>query len=388
MITAYRRKIQMRSERGQSLVEFALALPILVLLLFAVIQFGIAFNNYVTLTDATRAGARKAAVGRQLADPVGACVTAIRNSATDLRQADLSPSCSSSWQPGADVSVTATYPYTINLLGIPVKTGACRARPRSVWNESSQRSWPGNRPDRRVPGRTPGHGGPGARHRIVVPRRPGDAVDRGRRSPRGRAGAAGRQRNGKHPGAAVRDEERRPRLGRGHVLLEDRRQRHHQGHRQARRPHLLREDLRQEHGDRRLDGDGPFGGRLGGQVRRADRRPLQAPAAQLQGACFEADLRSGLRPHSPDDAEPRGSAQAGRRQRVRRVWPAQFELRRSNRKYRRRNARRLAAERVSATSCLSVPITPRRRRTSTTRNSRAPSPPCSAKRCSSPSTAC
>ena len=123
MITAYRRKIQMRSERGQSLVEFALALPILVLLLFAVIQFGIVFNNYVTLTDATRAGARKAAVGRQLSDPVGACVTAIRNSATDLRQADLSPSCSSTWQPGADVSVTATYPYTINLLGIPVKTG-------------------------------------------------------------------------------------------------------------------------------------------------------------------------------------------------------------------------------------------------------------------------
>ena len=48
---------------GQSLTEFALALPILALLLFAVIQFGIAFNNYVTLTDATRAGARKAALG-------------------------------------------------------------------------------------------------------------------------------------------------------------------------------------------------------------------------------------------------------------------------------------------------------------------------------------
>ncbi|MDX6489861.1 MAG: hypothetical protein QOD43_106 [Gaiellaceae bacterium] len=123
MITAFRRKIQMRSERGQSLVEFALALPILVLLLFAVIQFGIVFNNYVTLTDATRAGARKAAVGRQQSNPVGVCVTAVRNSATDLKQSDLSPTCSSSWQPGADVNVTATYPYTINLLGIPVKKG-------------------------------------------------------------------------------------------------------------------------------------------------------------------------------------------------------------------------------------------------------------------------
>jgi Flp pilus assembly protein TadG len=123
VIPAFRRKIQMRSERGQSLVEFALALPILVLLLFAVIQFGIVFNNYVTLTDATRAGARKAAVGRQQSNPVGVCVTAVRNSATDLKQSDLSPTCSSSWQPGADVNVTATYPYTINLLGIPVKKG-------------------------------------------------------------------------------------------------------------------------------------------------------------------------------------------------------------------------------------------------------------------------
>jgi Flp pilus assembly protein TadG len=113
----------MGSERGQSLVEFALALPILVLLLFAVIQFGVAFNNYVTLTDATRAGARKAAVGRQLSNPQSTTITAVRNSATDLRQSDLDVTVSSTWQPGADVNVTATYPYTINLLGIPVKTG-------------------------------------------------------------------------------------------------------------------------------------------------------------------------------------------------------------------------------------------------------------------------
>lgn len=122
-MNVFRRKTQMRSERGQSLVEFALALPILVLLLFAVIQFGVAFNNYVTLTDATRAGARKAAVGRQLSNPQSTTITAVRNSATDLRQSDLDVTVSSTWEPGADVNVTATYPYTINLLGIPVKTG-------------------------------------------------------------------------------------------------------------------------------------------------------------------------------------------------------------------------------------------------------------------------
>jgi Flp pilus assembly protein TadG len=119
----YRRKIDFKSEQGQSLTEFALALPVLALLLFAVIQFGIAFNNYVTLTDATRAGARKAAVSGKDPSPANTCVTAIRSSAKDMNQSDLQPNCSSTWQPGADVTVTATYPYKISLLGLVVKTG-------------------------------------------------------------------------------------------------------------------------------------------------------------------------------------------------------------------------------------------------------------------------
>ena len=123
MTKVIRRKIDCRSEQGQALTEFALVLPILALLLFAVIQFGIAFNNYVTLTDATRAGARKAAVGRQSANPVGDCQTAVRSSANDLSASDLTATCSSTWQMGADVTVTATYPYKISLLGLVVKTG-------------------------------------------------------------------------------------------------------------------------------------------------------------------------------------------------------------------------------------------------------------------------
>src|SRR4051812_22086803 len=114
---------RINDERGQTMTEFALILPIFITLLFAVIQFGVAFNNYVTLTDATRAGARKAAVGRQSTNPVGDCQAAIRGSAKNLTQASLIPTCSSTWQPGSDVTVTATYPYKISLLGLVVKTG-------------------------------------------------------------------------------------------------------------------------------------------------------------------------------------------------------------------------------------------------------------------------
>jgi Flp pilus assembly protein TadG len=120
---ASRQKFQLKSQEGQSLTEFALALPLLALLLFSVIQFGIVFNNYVTLTDATRAGARKGAVGRQLSNPAGATTTAVRNSASNLKQSDLSVTVTSSWLSGSDVSVTAKYPYKISLLGMVVKSG-------------------------------------------------------------------------------------------------------------------------------------------------------------------------------------------------------------------------------------------------------------------------
>lgn len=46
------------SERGQSLVEFALILTPLFLILLGIIQFGFIFNTYVTMTSAARDAAR------------------------------------------------------------------------------------------------------------------------------------------------------------------------------------------------------------------------------------------------------------------------------------------------------------------------------------------
>jgi len=105
------------------MTEFALVLPILVILLFGVIQFGIVFNNYITVTDAVRAGARKGAVSRHVSNPDAAVVKSVRDAATDLRQSDLNVTVTSSWQHGEDVSVTGSYPYSISLLGLVVKSG-------------------------------------------------------------------------------------------------------------------------------------------------------------------------------------------------------------------------------------------------------------------------
>lgn len=112
-----------RSERGQTMTEFALVLPVLVVLLFGIIQFGITFNHYLTLTDAVRAGARKAAVSRHQPDPVGVTVEAVKTAATDLKPADLAIDVESSWEAGEEVEVHASYPYSIKLMGVTIKSG-------------------------------------------------------------------------------------------------------------------------------------------------------------------------------------------------------------------------------------------------------------------------
>jgi Flp pilus assembly protein TadG len=118
-------KRKMKNERGQTMTEFALILPILLVLLFGIVQFGVIFNNYVTLTDAARTASRKGAVSRQASDPKGTCESAGYAAGTGLKNpgTDFLLTCDSSWQPGADVTVTASYPYDISLLGWVVASG-------------------------------------------------------------------------------------------------------------------------------------------------------------------------------------------------------------------------------------------------------------------------
>ena len=120
---------RIRDEQGQTMTEFALVLPVLVLLLFGVIQFGILFNNYVTLTDAVRSGARKAAVSRQSSNPTGDSIAAVRKAADTLDQTKLTVAVSpgTPWQHGSEVTVTAEYPYEINLIGLVLASGRLKS---------------------------------------------------------------------------------------------------------------------------------------------------------------------------------------------------------------------------------------------------------------------
>ena len=112
------------------MAEFALVLPILVLLLFGVIQLGMVFNDYLSLTDAARAGARVAAVSRHSEDPVGSATKATRAAAQDLEPSKLTVSVTSTWEHGSEVAVSASYPYSVSLLGFVVKSGTLTSATR------------------------------------------------------------------------------------------------------------------------------------------------------------------------------------------------------------------------------------------------------------------
>ena len=124
-----------RDERGQTAVEFALIAPLLVGLLLAIIQFGIAFHNYVTITDAARAGARKAIVARFASGNFDAAKQTVRDAASSLDKTELDkPGAidikdSAGMVAGSQVTVTVNYPYKIDipLIGLTVSSGTLTA---------------------------------------------------------------------------------------------------------------------------------------------------------------------------------------------------------------------------------------------------------------------
>lgn len=54
-----------RREEAQSLAEFALIMPIFLILVFGIIDFGMGLRAYITVAQATREGARYGIVGNQ-----------------------------------------------------------------------------------------------------------------------------------------------------------------------------------------------------------------------------------------------------------------------------------------------------------------------------------
>ena len=68
-----------RHEAGSALIEFALALPVLLLVMCGIFDFGFLFQRYEVLTNAAREGARMAALPGYTEDQVKSRVDAYLN---------------------------------------------------------------------------------------------------------------------------------------------------------------------------------------------------------------------------------------------------------------------------------------------------------------------
>jgi len=99
-----------RLDDGTAIVEFALILPVLIMLIFGIVEFGRAYNTNITLTHATREGVRELAIS---GDQVAA-VNVTRDSATSLDPTLLQVT-TSACTPGQMTRVHVRYPFDYNI---------------------------------------------------------------------------------------------------------------------------------------------------------------------------------------------------------------------------------------------------------------------------------
>jgi Flp pilus assembly protein TadG len=104
---AYRLARNARQDRGAAAVEFALLLPLLLLIVFGIIDFGRALNAQITLTQAAREGARMAALGESNV------VSGTQAAATGLSPVTVTvTSCPAGAGPGVNAVVKVSYSFS------------------------------------------------------------------------------------------------------------------------------------------------------------------------------------------------------------------------------------------------------------------------------------
>jgi len=109
---------KLRSESGASAVEFALLLPVLMMILFGITEFGLALYRQSILTNASREGARLGIVQSIPAISNGQINAAIDTylTAAGIPPGNVTRTIVAGGITGTPVQVTLTLPYTYAVL--------------------------------------------------------------------------------------------------------------------------------------------------------------------------------------------------------------------------------------------------------------------------------
>lgn len=105
------RRFWRRGEKGQALVEFTFLVPIFLILVFAIVDFGMGFHAWISITNGAREGARLGAVlatEQDIEDRVYESVT-LPNEGTNMAVSVTN----AQGQPGESVVVEVDYEYEL-----------------------------------------------------------------------------------------------------------------------------------------------------------------------------------------------------------------------------------------------------------------------------------
>jgi len=118
--TLLRRRL--RSERGAELIEFAVVLPMLLLVFAAIVDFGLLFQRYLTISNAAREGARIAVLpGYNQTDVQNRVTLYVREGTGDntltptavVTPVSIDPPGATPPFPAAQVTVTMSHTYMV-----------------------------------------------------------------------------------------------------------------------------------------------------------------------------------------------------------------------------------------------------------------------------------
>jgi Flp pilus assembly protein TadG len=114
-----------RRDSGQSMVEFALILPLLIAFIFGIIELGILFSVYVGMTNSAREAARAGSVYQYVGTPFTQDTPANIKTVDDLRLTYLSQVITNTINPlvNPTTALTRTVTYTPTTPITPYRTG-------------------------------------------------------------------------------------------------------------------------------------------------------------------------------------------------------------------------------------------------------------------------